>query len=126
MRWWRSPGPRARCWPPRRRRRTRPAGGGAGASAGGRARRRPDLPAAVVFDLDGVLVDTEERWTAAREALTRETGGTWTERATRDMMGMSAPEWSAYLRDDLGVPLSEQEINDEVVARLEASLREDL
>jgi HAD superfamily hydrolase (TIGR01509 family) len=84
------------------------------------------LPAAVVFDLDGVLVDSEERWNEAREALTRESGGTWTERATRDMMGMSAPEWSAYLRDELGVPLSEQEINDEVVARLKASLRDDL
>jgi HAD superfamily hydrolase (TIGR01509 family) len=84
------------------------------------------LPAAVVFDLDGVLVDTEERWTAARESLTRETGGTWTEGATRDMMGMSAPEWSAYLHDELGVPLSPQEINDQVVARLQDGLREDL
>jgi HAD superfamily hydrolase (TIGR01509 family) len=84
------------------------------------------MPAAVVFDLDGVLVDTEERWTAAREALTRESGGTWTEGATRDMMGMSAPEWSSYLRCELGVPMSDQEINDDVVARMEAGLRGDV
>src|SRR3954467_1419392 len=84
------------------------------------------MPAAVVFDLDGVLVDTEERWTAAREALTRESGGTWTEGATRDMMGMSAPEWSSYLRRELGVPMSDQEINDDVVARMEAGLRGDV
>src|SRR3954453_22767386 len=84
------------------------------------------MPAAVVFDLDGVLVDTEERWTAAREALTRESGGTWTEGATRDMMGMSAPEWSSYLRCELGVPMSDQEINDDVVARMEAGLRDDV
>src|SRR3954465_13017822 len=84
------------------------------------------MPAAVVFDLDGVLVDSEERWTAAREALTRESGGTWTESATRDMMGMSAPEWSSYLRCELGVPMPDQAINDAVVARMEASLRDDV
>src|SRR4051812_1308373 len=84
------------------------------------------MPGAVVFDLDGVLVDSEERWTAAREALTRESGGTWSDSATRDMMGMSAPEWSSYLRCELGVPLSEEEINDDVVARMEASLRDDV
>src|SRR3954469_25079658 len=84
------------------------------------------MPAAVVFDLDGVLVDSEERWTAAREALTRESGGTWSDSATRDMMGMSAPEWSSYLRCELGVPMSDQDINDDVVARMEASLRDDL
>jgi HAD superfamily hydrolase (TIGR01509 family) len=82
------------------------------------------VPDAIVFDLDGVLIDSEERWTAAREALTRESGGTWTEQATRDMMGMSAPEWSAYLRRELGVPMSDQEINDDVVGRMEASFRE--
>src|SRR5205807_1412718 len=81
-------------------------------------------PAAVVFDLDGVLIDSEERWTAAREALVREAGGTWTDSATRDMMGMSAPEWSAYLRDELGVPMSAREINDAVVERMQAGYRE--
>jgi HAD superfamily hydrolase (TIGR01509 family) len=81
---------------------------------------------AVVFDLDGVLVDSEERWDAAREGLVRERGGTWTERATRDMMGMSAPEWSAYLRDELGVPMPAEEINREVVARMLAGYREEL
>jgi HAD superfamily hydrolase (TIGR01509 family) len=84
------------------------------------------MPQAVVFDLDGVLIDSEERWTAAREALTRESGGTWTEGATREMMGMSAPEWSSYLRCELGVPMSDQDINDDVVARMEASFRGDL
>jgi HAD superfamily hydrolase (TIGR01509 family) len=81
---------------------------------------------AVVFDLDGVLVDSEERWDAAREGLVRERGGEWTERATRDMMGMSAPEWSAYLRDSLGVPMDAEEINREVVARMLAGYRASL
>jgi len=84
------------------------------------------MPDAVVFDLDGVLVDSEERWNAAREALTRESGGTWTAEAPRAMMGMSAPEWSRYLREELGVPMSDKDISDDVVARMEASYRRGL
>jgi HAD superfamily hydrolase (TIGR01509 family) len=84
------------------------------------------MPDAVVFDLDGVLIDSEERWNAAREALTRESGGTWTAEAPRAMMGMSAPEWSRYLREELGVPMAAQDINDDVVARMEAGYRDGL
>ena len=75
-------------------------------------------PAAVVFDLDGVLIDSEQVWDAAREDLVRERGGTWDERATTDMMGMSSKEWSSYMRDRLGVPLTPAEINDDVVRRV--------
>ena len=46
----------------------------------------------VVFDLDGVLVQSEEVWDEARRDLVRETGGAWTDDATRDMMGMSSKE----------------------------------
>ena len=67
--------------------------------------------AAVVLDLDGVLVDSEARWDAAREALTREAGGTWRDDAQRAMMGMSSPEWSAYMRDELGVPMEAEAIS---------------
>ena len=45
---------------------------------------------AVVFDLDGVIVDSEHVWDAAREALARERGGRWREDAQKDMMGMRA------------------------------------
>jgi len=75
-------------------------------------------PAAVVFDLDGVLIDSEPVWNAAREALVRERGGTWDERATTDMMGMSSKEWSSYMQDRLGVPMTPAEINDDVVRRV--------
>jgi HAD superfamily hydrolase (TIGR01509 family) len=74
--------------------------------------------AAVVFDLDGVLVDSEHAWDAARRELVAETGGRWRHGATEAMMGMSAPEWSAYVRDELGVPLAAAEIDARVVARL--------
>ena len=74
--------------------------------------------AAVVFDLDGVLVDSELAWDAARRALVAEAGGSWRASASTDMLGMSAGEWSRYLRDELGVPLDPAEINERVVARL--------
>jgi HAD superfamily hydrolase (TIGR01509 family) len=81
---------------------------------------------AVVFDLDGVLVDSEPVWDAARRTVVAEAGGRWRPDATRAMMGMSSPEWSRYLRDELGVPLAVGEINDRVVSRLLAAYEREL
>jgi len=72
----------------------------------------------VVFDLDGVIVDSEHVWDEVRERYTRESGGTYTESATRDMMGMSSLEWSRYMADELGVPGTPDEINAAVVERM--------
>jgi HAD superfamily hydrolase (TIGR01509 family) len=79
---------------------------------------------AVVFDLDGVIVDTEELWNEIREQLAHERGGRWSERATADMMGMSSPEWSRYMHDVVGIPDPPEEINQEVVRRLLARYEE--
>jgi HAD superfamily hydrolase (TIGR01509 family) len=84
------------------------------------------LIAAVVFDLDGVLIDSEHVWDEARRELARERGGRWHERASRDMMGMSSPEWSRYMHDVIGVPDPPEEISAEVVRRLERIYREHL
>jgi HAD superfamily hydrolase (TIGR01509 family) len=78
---------------------------------------------AIVFDLDGVLLDSESMWDDARRAVVADAGGRWTDTATRDMMGMSSLEWSRYLHDHLGVPLDPREINGRVVERLLASYR---
>lgn len=80
----------------------------------------------MIFDLDGVLVDSEELWDQARRDVVRSSGGRWHERATRAMMGMSSPEWAAYLRDALGVPLDAGEISRRVVARMEELYRDRL
>ena len=74
---------------------------------------------AVIFDLDGVLVDSETIWDQARRRVVTRHGGSWRADATRAMMGMSAPEWSTYLRDQLGVRRDPQAINAEVVAIVE-------
>ena len=80
----------------------------------------------VIFDLDGVLLDSEHVWDEVREQLARERGGRWHERAQREMMGMSSLEWSRYMHDEIGVPDPPEEISAEVVRRLEAVYRDQL
>jgi HAD superfamily hydrolase (TIGR01509 family) len=81
---------------------------------------------AVVFDLDGVLLQSEEVWDSVRERYVRERGGRYDEEVQRAMMGMSAPEWSAYLHEDAGVPDDPATINRDVVERMLAAYRRDL
>lgn len=71
-----------------------------------------------MFDIDGVLLDTEELWDEARRQIAEERGGHWRPDAQRAMMGMSSPEWSRYMHDEIGVPDSPQRISEEVVKRL--------
>ena len=81
---------------------------------------------ALVFDLDGVLIQTEEVWDEVREEYIRERGGRYDAAAQRAMMGMSSVEWSRFIHDDLGVPDSPEEISEEVVHRMSARYRERL
>ena len=81
---------------------------------------------AVVFDMDGVIVDTEQVWDEVREQLVADWGGRYSADAQRAMMGMSSGEWSRYMHDDLGLPQPPGEINDEVVRRLLDRYREKL
>jgi HAD superfamily hydrolase (TIGR01509 family) len=73
---------------------------------------------AVVFDLDGVLIQTEEIWDEVREAFVRERGGRYDAEAQRAMMGMSSLEWSAFIHSERGVPDAPDEISAEVVRRM--------
>ena len=81
---------------------------------------------AVVFDLDGLLLDTEQVWDEVREALVRERGGRWHDRAQADMMGMSSHEWSRYLHEELGLPEPPEELNRLVVERMDERYRDGL
>jgi len=84
------------------------------------------MPDAVVFDLDGVLLDSEQRWNDAKEAVTTAAGGRWRDDAAAAMMGMSSPEWSAYMHDELAVPYEPERINELVVERMAAGYAEEL
>ena len=70
---------------------------------------------AVIFDLDGLLLESEQVWDEAKRRLVGERGGRWTGEASQRMLGMSSPEWAAYMRDELGVPLEPGAISAEVV-----------
>jgi HAD superfamily hydrolase (TIGR01509 family) len=80
----------------------------------------------IVFDLDGVLLDSEHVWDEVREELARERGGRWHDRAQVDMMGMSSTEWSRYMHDRIGISDSPAEISDEVVRRMLRRYEEEL
>ncbi|NGY61905.1 HAD family phosphatase [Lentzea sp. NEAU-D13] len=74
---------------------------------------------AVIFDLDGVLIDSEQVWDDVRQSFAAAHGGVWTATATRDMQGMSTPEWGAYLVSAVGVQLSPAEASAGVIAEME-------
>jgi HAD superfamily hydrolase (TIGR01509 family) len=82
--------------------------------------------AAVVFDLDGVILESEELWDEVRGRYVVDRGGRYDAEAQRAMMGMSAPEWSRYLSDELGVPGTPEQISDDLVALMTARYREEL
>jgi HAD superfamily hydrolase (TIGR01509 family) len=82
--------------------------------------------AAVVFDLDGVLIDSEPVWERVRRELVAERGGHWAPDAQRKLMGMSTQEWARYLSEDLDVGLPPAEVASLVIDRMAASYREHL
>jgi beta-phosphoglucomutase-like phosphatase (HAD superfamily) len=70
---------------------------------------------AVAFDLDGVILESEEIWDDVRERYVRDRGGRYDDEAQRAMMGMSSTEWSRFIHEELGVEATPAEINADVV-----------
>jgi HAD superfamily hydrolase (TIGR01509 family) len=81
---------------------------------------------AVIFDLDGVIIESEQLWDEARRAVVAANGGRWRDDATAAMQGMSSAEWGAYLHDELHVELRVDEIVDRVVHDLLARYDQEL
>jgi HAD superfamily hydrolase (TIGR01509 family) len=75
---------------------------------------------AVVFDMDGVLIDSEPVWERVRRKFVADHGGRWPEDAQDRMMGMSTAEWSAYISEDFGLRLSPRQVAEGVVTAMTA------
>jgi HAD superfamily hydrolase (TIGR01509 family) len=80
-------------------------------------RELPSDPS-VVFDMDGVIVDSEPLWVRARKDLVGDANGRWIPEAATAMMGISSDRWSAYMRDRLGVDMTAKQIREEVIRRM--------
>ncbi len=70
---------------------------------------------AVIFDLDGTLIESEEIWEAVRRDFVLKHGGHWRDHAQTTMIGMRTTEWARYIRQDLGVRLPPAEIERDVI-----------
>jgi len=81
---------------------------------------------AVVFDLDGVIIDSEEVWEEVRRGYVAESGRAFLPDSQDRMMGMSTAEWSRHLADEVGVPGTPEQVAAEVLARMAARYRTDL
>lgn len=81
---------------------------------------------AVVFDLDGVLIDSEPVWEEVRRQVVADHGGRWAPDSQRRLMGMSTGEWARYLSEELGVSLTPAEVADLVISQMAARYAEHL
>ncbi|GAC1325954.1 MAG: HAD family phosphatase [Mycobacteriales bacterium] len=79
-----------------------------------------------MFDLDGVVVDSEPVWERVRRQFVADHGGLWTSDAQQRLMGMSTPEWAGYLAVELGVGLPVDGVALAVVELMAAAYREEL
>lgn len=80
-------------------------------------------PEAIVFDMDGTLTDTEEKWDVVRRGLAAEAGLPWPEGSTQAMMGMSTQEWSRHLSEVVGLPYGPEEAAQRTIDGMAAEYR---
>jgi len=73
---------------------------------------------AVVFDLDGVIIDSEEVWEEVRRGYVAEHGREFLPDTQDRMMGMSTGEWSRHLAEEVGVPRTPDQVAADVLGRM--------
>lgn len=78
----------------------------------------PPLPAGVLWDMDGTLVDTEPEWIATERALVESHGGTWSEEDSLHLVGSALLEAGEYIRVRGNLPMTAEEVVDAMVERI--------
>lgn len=81
--------------------------------------------AAVLWDLDGTIVDTEPVWIAAEHELAAENGATWTDEDALRLVGNALIDSGEYIRTRLELDLSAAEVVDYLLTRVVAALQDD-
>jgi HAD superfamily hydrolase (TIGR01509 family) len=81
---------------------------------------------AVIFDLDGVIIESEQVWERVRRRFTELHGGHWRQDSSRRMMGLSTREWTRYLTAELGVQMSDEDVADQVIHEMKVVYDRDL
>ena len=82
------------------------------------------LPAAVLWDMDGTLVDTEPYWMAAEHALVEDHGGVWTDEHAHQLVGNDLLVSADYIRAHSPVDLTSLEVVNELLASVVASVKD--
>ena len=83
-----------------------------------------NLPAAVLWDMDGTLVDTEPYWIAAEHQIVEEHGGTWSDEFAHQLVGNDLLVSAAFIMDNSAVEWEPERIVDELLVRVVAQVRE--
>jgi HAD superfamily hydrolase (TIGR01509 family) len=71
--------------------------------------------AAVLWDMDGTLVDTEPYWMRCEHAMAAKYGGTWTEEDSLAIVGADLLDAGRYIREHMGIGLEPAEIVEELL-----------
>ena len=73
---------------------------------------------AAIFDMDGLLLDTEKYWDSARHMYAAEHGGHWVDADQEAVMGLNSREWARYMQRRFNIALSEEAIIEAVIERM--------
>ena len=84
----------------------------------------PNRPAAVLWDMDGTLVDTEPYWIAAEHALVADAGGRWSDDLAAQLIGQDLRVSAEFIRANSPVTLSPEEIIEALLERVVAAVRD--
>jgi HAD superfamily hydrolase (TIGR01509 family) len=82
--------------------------------------RKPSF--AVLFDMDGTIIDSEPYWMASEQALAAEHNGTWTSNDGLDIIGMDLDESSKVFKDRANIPLEPEEIKNRLTNDVQSKL----